>query len=374
MRYFVFILLFLFCVNSCYRSKKSHSVLAIMMNEHEITVSFFDKLTADTVNLSLSSLVEECELVLLEYTEEAIFKPYRTTITEKYIGIIQSESLRDSYKLFGRSGEFLCSVGTIGQGPGEYTFICDDIIDDQNELIYLAPFIDNKILIYNTSGEFLKSIGMPRTMISPRIFISNDTLTVAYLSEDKSMITQINIYNEQILYEFTTQIPQRDNHILYNSKNMLSIFDIAHASYDTLYHIDLSNYFLRPVFIMVDNSSEERVIKLHYQLNKDLVTTIVRNKGFIISDLKNKRSSWVKVKNDYFGNLDIQISSSQVSFFNGYYVLNIQPEQLMEDIEQRLTESDCTEKDRQILQKTYSMIKETTNNVVFIGKLKKITK
>ena len=240
-------------------------------------------------------------------------------------------------------------------------------------MIYLAPFIDDKVLIYNTSGKYLGNIVMPRTMISPRLFISNDTLTVAYRNENKSMITQINIYNGKILNEITTQIPQRDNRILYNSKNMSGIFDIAHVSYDTLYYIDLSNNLLKPVFVMSDNSSEERTIKLHYQLNEDLVISIVHNKGLIISDLKNKRSSWVKVKNDYFGNLNIQISFSQIHFFNGYYVQNIQPEQLMENIEQRLTESSCTEKDRQILQKTYSTLKEAKNNVVFIGKLKNMT-
>jgi hypothetical protein len=51
-------------------------------------------------------------------------------------------------------------------------------------------------------------------------------------------------------------------------------------------------------------------------------------------------------------------------------VYNTQPEQLMEKIERRLSESSCTEKDKQILLKTLSTLKEGANNVVFIGKLK----
>jgi len=43
---------------------------------------------------------------------------------------------------------------------------------------------------------------------------------------------------------------------------------------------------------------------------------------------------------------------------------------LMEDIENRLAERNCTEEDREILKKTLSKLKEGTNNLVFIGKLK----
>jgi hypothetical protein len=57
-------------------------------------------------------------------------------------------------------------------------------------------------------------------------------------------------------------------------------------------------------------------------------------------------------------------------FQNGYFVYNIQPEQLMDDINKRLSESSCSEKDRLKLKELLSTLKENTNNVVFIGKLK----
>jgi len=180
-------------------------------------------------------------------------------------------------------------------------------------------------------------------------------------------VTQINIYTGQVLNEFTTQIPQKDKHIFSSARNIRNIFDIIHAAYDTLYHFDRSNNLIKPIFIMSDNSSE-RLLKLHNQLNKDLVLTNIRQRGLVATDIKNKKSAWIKVKNDYFGNLDVEISIE--SFRNGYYVYNIQPEQLMEEIKQRLTESNCTDKDRQMLLKTLSVLNENTNNVVFIGKLK----
>ena len=366
-------MIFLLIACGCFDSKRSDSVSSIMSNDREITILFLNKLKTDTLTIPLSSLVEGCELVLLENIEEALFKPWKTTITEKYIGVMQENG---SYKLFRRSGKFLCNVGSVGQGPGEYFIICDDIIDEENELIYLAPFIGSKIFVYNTSGRFLKNIEMPQSMVSPRMFLSDNILTVVYIAPAtmNSMVTQINIHTEQVLNEFTTQIPQQGQDITYNSRNIKSIYDIVHAAFDTIYHIDISNNSVRPIFIMSYNSSEE-LVKLHNQLNKDLILSSIRRKGFgitefVVTDMKNKKSSWVKVKNDYFGNFDAPIFIDKFNFNNGFYVNNIQPEQLMENIEQRLTESNCTEKDKQILQKTLSTLKENNNNVVFIGKIK----
>jgi hypothetical protein len=58
------------------------------------------------------------------------------------------------------------------------------------------------------------------------------------------------------------------------------------------------------------------------------------------------------------------------SFRKGYYVVCYQPEDLMMDIEKRLAERTCTEKDKEVLKKTLSTLKEGTNNVVFIGKIR----
>ena len=367
MKFYILLIIFLSTIYGCSDSKRSNIVSTITRNNSEITKSFLNQLKADTVTLPLSSLVEGCELVQLEYTEEALFIPNNTIVTNDYIGVSQEVG---SYKLFSRSGKFLCNVGSVGQGPGEYISINDGIIDEQNELIYLVPLLTgNKIFVYNTSGRFLKNIEVPRNMLSPILFLSNDILTVVYVLQtiDKSMATQINIHTGQVVSEFTTQISQHGRFGFRTSRNMQDIFDIVHGASDTIYHYDMSNYSLRPIFTTSDNFSEE-TIKRYIQLNKDFVLTIILHRGLVATDIKNQRSSWIKVKNDYFGNLDIPISTN--SFRNGYYVYNIQPEQLMEVIEQRLTESNCTEKDRQILIETLSTLEENTNNVVFIGKLK----
>jgi len=115
-------------------------------------------------------------------------------------------------------------------------------------------------------------------------------------------------------------------------------------------------------------SSSEKPHKQYFQLNNDLIFTLVFGKGLVATDLKNRTSAWIQVKNDFYGNLPAPTYIVQLR--NGYWVYNIQPEQLMEDIEKRLAQRNCTENDRQILKKTLGTLKEGTNNVVFIGKLK----
>lgn len=58
-----------------------------------------------------------------------------------------------------------------------------------------------------------------------------------------------------------------------------------------------------------------------------------------------------------------------VQLRNGYWVHNIQHEQLIEDIEKRLAKSNCTENDKKIQNETLSTLEEGASNVVFIGKL-----
>ena len=45
--------------------------------------------------------------------------------------------------------------------------------------------------------------------------------------------------------------------------------------------------------------------------------------------------------------------------------------QLMEKIEERLEQSDCTEADRKVLKELYNSLDEDDNNIMFIGRLKR---
>lgn len=55
----------------------------------------------ECVNINLSELIDSLEIIQLENKDSAYFKPYWFTISEHYIGIIQS---LNTFKLFDRKG------------------------------------------------------------------------------------------------------------------------------------------------------------------------------------------------------------------------------------------------------------------------------
>jgi hypothetical protein len=166
-----------------------------------------------------------------------------------------------------------------------------------------------------------------------------------------------------------------------NTRNAPEILDFAFMNCDTLYHFDVKSNTINPAF-QIAYKATEKPWMVYFQINKDLLFTNVSilgkdpnyggekyiPRGTVATDLVNNTSSYITIVNDYYGNLPVNVG--YFTFIHGYFILNVQPEELMENIDNRLAEKDCTENDRQILKKTLSSLKENTNNVVFIGKLK----
>ncbi|MCL2739033.1 MAG: 6-bladed beta-propeller [Bacteroidales bacterium] len=351
----------------------------------KMAVLSLNELKPNVVKIPLSSLVENCELVQLETREDTYISPWYTIVTDKYIGV--SEDRRAPFKLFDRSGTFLCNVGSEGRGPGEYFWSpYDAIIDDQNELVYLAFGMSTNIHVSHTLGRFVKDIVAPFRLNKAKIFLSDGILTVVHMpfANTRAMALQFDVNTGAVLNEVAPLehlIVQNFDRDIINTRNVLGIFDFSSMNSDTLYHFDVKNNMIRPAFHITYHSLEEPWM-VYFQMTKDLLFTnvsfleVVPNmigrkyvpRALVATDLKNRTSSYITVVNDYYGNIPVQVSYS--TFCYGHYVLNIEPETLMADIENRLAESSCTDTDRQILNTTLSTLKEGSNNVVFIGKLK----
>ncbi|MDR1344305.1 MAG: 6-bladed beta-propeller [Tannerellaceae bacterium] len=59
-----------------------------------------------------------------------------------------------SYKLFDKTGNFLCHLSKRGPGPGEHlSAIYDSYIDETNNLAYLLSWQSRQILVYDLQGN-----------------------------------------------------------------------------------------------------------------------------------------------------------------------------------------------------------------------------
>ena len=379
------------------------SVKEVMVGGNKVLVCLFDKVKSETVTAPLSRFVEHFEIVQLETCENAFFNTTANiTVTEKYIGV--RPIYGDNYTLFDRAGKFFCTVSRKGRGPGEYPIsINDDIIDEKNGIIYLALTFSNKLLVYNTSGQFLKEFVLPHRFDQPKIFLSEGTLAVVQapimFQQPNRTINQADVMMVKFdvkTGEMLEQLAPPYEHLILKSlsgfpntfRNVPDVFDWfpnyqseEHIQCDTIYHIDIKRNKLIPFFtVEANNLANENFKPFCYQVNKNLILiNLFKFKGpreepkdyYIAADLKSKISTrFNKVANDYLGNMIISRDDFHLKITNGYYTTSIQPEDLMEDIEKRLKESSCTQKDREILKKTLSTLKEGTNNVVFIGKIK----
>ncbi len=371
---FLFLLVLLVGAFSC-SPKGDDSISEVIVNGNKMYVSELNSINSKLITLPLSKLVEECTLVQLETNDDIMVATGLTTVTDNHIGIINSKK---PYLLFDRSGKYLCNAGSVGQGPGEYsTTPIDDIIDEKNGLIYISPYYGDKLYIYKTSGEFVKCINFPMVIFKPIIFLYNNILTVIFEPNkgNESVAYQYDINTGVMVAELAAPpqlFSEKIGAEMMISRNIPKVFDFSFLNIsDTLYHFDVKNIKILPFFSISDNTTKG-ILKGYCQLNKDLCLTFLYSRNeptrIIASDLKNKSSGFVKIVNDYCGNLPI--SANAYMFRNGYFTLNVQPEQLMDDIHKRLGESSCTEKERQALGKILSSLKENTNNVVFIGKLK----
>jgi hypothetical protein len=324
-----------------------------------------------TVTIPLSNLVENCTLIHFEDKDEAFFKPWFTTVTDKYIGVRQQDG--GHFKLFNRSGKFLCNVSSQGQGPGEYAIaLYDEIIDDKNDLIYLASMNSNKILVYNTSGKFIKDIVAPQQLHKPKLHLSNGALTVVHMAFGGGEAAAIQFDSDgkviKSLAPPTHLLSGNFDGEIFNTRNTPA-FDFQHTNSDTLYHYNIKENRIEPVYTIAVNSSE-KPFRQYMELNNYYLSNIFGKTGrkMVATDKKTQTSSYVRVVNDYYGNLEMP--GYLTNFRNGYFVHNLEPAELKENIEKRLAESSCTKDDSQKLKKLLSTLDENANNVLFVGKLK----
>jgi len=380
--YFLFLITFVLGVCSC-SSKSDGTVTIIDVGDIKMAVLNLNELKTDVATVPLSSLLDYCVLVQLDSNvDDAYVFPQDITVTDKYIGI--NSQRREPYKLFDRSGKFLCNVGSFGRGPGESpSAFWDNIIDDENDLIYfVSGGWADRTYIYNTTGHFLKEIVFPHRLIFPSITLHNNILIVMHIPlENQAKIYQFDVNTGDLLDELPPPAGLSlervsADHVIFSTRNVPDFFDLLSIT-DTLYHYDLKNNRINPFFAMPFITSQD-IWKQHMIINKDLIITDVKSIGergifestdlFVAIDLKHKTSSYVKFENDFFGKLPVPINFFNLR--NGYWTQSMMPEELIEDIENRLAERVISEKDREVLEKTLSTLKEGANNLVFIGKLK----
>ena len=107
-------------------------------------------------SLLLSESAEKLEIVSLEMTDQSMLGEIRRIqVTDHNIWIYHG---REFYIYrFSRSGKFLNKIGSIGQGPGEYTTYSTFLVDEDKKEVYIIANT-NGVLAYDFEGNFKRKI------------------------------------------------------------------------------------------------------------------------------------------------------------------------------------------------------------------------
>ena len=89
---------------------------------------------------------------------------------------------------------------------------------------------------------------------------------------------------------------------------------------------------------------------------------------FIIVDKKSNKGNYVRIFNDYLGNLEIAYFPYACT--DGYYTVNLEPNILLEQIEKALKNNELTKEQEEQLKALQKQIDEDHNNYIVYAKLK----
>jgi hypothetical protein len=109
-------------------------------------------------HIKKSSLFEKTKVTILETRDDVLFSYIdKLYVTEDHIFILDKTAANRVF-LFDKNGKFIRKIGRSGVGPGEYNFVTDFTIDEENRVIYLLES-GGKVNKYNfDNGDFLSSI------------------------------------------------------------------------------------------------------------------------------------------------------------------------------------------------------------------------
>ena len=339
----------------------------------------------DTLDIPLSMLTEELQIVPLDNRDEALVGGWvRTIVSDNYI--LVSNNRQVPYKLFGRDGKFICTVGSFGQGPNEYQLTYAEQLDEAHNRIYIMSWNAEKILVFDLKGNPQPYIPLNTRVPKGkfRVNTADSTVIVTKLpfegSAEMVWVQDMHGNRKQSITPGHLMAPRDFSNEVMDARNT-SAYDVMlltimpEAKQDSLYHYNLEKNRLEPRFTALftgeripwhgytelphhfigDGSFPVRVSATTFQGSAP---------AYYIVDKTTLKGNFMRLKNDF---LHI---SAWPSFSNGYYTANMEPMTLKEQLEEALKEENLDESVQARIKACLSSLDENGNNVILLAKLK----
>jgi hypothetical protein len=360
------------------------AVYTVQVNNIQVIVCDFEKINKKVIDFPLSKLIDTCKLVKLETTKESYLKVSNTIVSDHYIGVRNYGGV--PFKLFDHSGKFLRNIGKIGRGPNEYKTIYSEIIDEENDMIYLLPWPSKKIFTYNMLGHSYSPIELCHETTKAHMFLKSDTLTILNLpfNKEAAIAFQQTLTGKCLNVVYANSLalsPDFSNEII-TSKNSsafdLQLSEFFKAKNDTLYYFDYLKGELIPRFTMLFDNKKIPIHNYFELPNHFIIKTMWPDKGkrktkgigvheeqYILVDKLDMTAQFINLKNDFWGGLN-----AKASFKDGKFINNVSALELKEEIEKIISNTNLLPEIKNKLIDLNNSLKPEDNNVIFYGLLK----
>lgn len=339
----------------------------------------------DTLDIPLSRLTEELQIVPLDNRDEALVGGWvRTTVSDNYI--LVSNNRQVPYKLFGRDGKFICTVGSFGQGPNEYQLTYAEQLDEQHDRIYIMSWNADKILVFDLKGNPQPYIPLNTRVPKGkfRVNTADSTVVVTTLpfegSPEVVWVQDMHGNRKQSVAPGHLMVPRDFSNEVMDARNT-SAYDVMfltimpEAKQDSLYHYNLEKNRLEPRFTTLFTGEKmpwHGYTELPHHFMGDVSFPVQVSEtsfqgsapAYYIVDKTTLKGNFMRLKNDF---LHI---SAWPSFSNGYYTANMEPMTLKEQLEEALREENLDESVQARIKACLSSLDENGNNVILLAKLK----
>lgn len=365
---------------------------SVNMDGEELLVCELDMLK-DTIDLPLSYWVEDFQLIKLDGRDEALVGMGPVYVSDNYMMVGRHQST--PCKLFRKDGSYVGNVGSIGQGPGEYTMVYDAQIDEKAGHVYLLPWNAKSIYVYTLEGEYLKDIPLNKKykdLVVPKGLFKVDAeknrVAVVLLPFDYlPVVAWVQDMEGNVLHEVTDDHlklkPDFSNEVLstkYAENLDVQIFAFWEMKKDTLYHLEMDNGKLLPRFTM-DFGKRDITMHTYHEFGRYYLGTLTvpkqigdnmyeaTNEMYFMVDKETKKGAFFRMYDDWIDGSSI--SHMPWHFRNRYYTELFEPSVLQERIEKALRENQEMKPERkEYWEKLLSSIDEDDNNYIFVGKLR----
>lgn len=359
----------------------------------------YSQMTEGQDTLVFSDLAEEPEFIALDSDTLDAFAAAKVLITEKYlVKDAQAILSKAPVRVFDRhTGRFICNVGHLGRGPGEYLNSSQTFVDEDGGRVWIMDAAD-RIKTYDlTSGKYLGDVplaykpmdefgaGSASFMVDGRAGMLT-VVAVPYEEDSNPAIAWCQDMSGKILWEIPETGRQRtrtpSNTLVGTSFNIGGALDVSFESSgnwpDTLYVLE--GDVLRPVFTVNTRSLKSGSSLKSTLLPGKVLSTLTEMQEYmpriiigvpvanVLTDLKSGKSvSYpTEILNDFLGGYQ-----GDNSIQCGYLVQSIPAEEFLEAAPEALKQGTLTGSAARQVRAILSSLQPTDNDVLMLARLKK---